>query len=282
MNNNTSRKTRILIYILMIVAVLLVAFPLVYAFFGSFKGTVEFLTGGGNILPKKTWRWQNYTDAWKTANFGVYTVNSLLFAALSVIGTLITTSMTGYVLSRSKMKIKNLLVGSFGVTLFVTGAITLYPIFKLCHALGFTSNLWGMTIVQIAVNQPIFSILVLNYVDGISREIDDAARIDGCGFFRIYWNIMVPIIKPIIATVSILSFRAAWNNYMMPLVFTLTKPALRTLTVGVVALKDQGEGISAWNLMIAGTVMSLVPMICVYLFLNRYFIAGITEGSVKG
>lgn len=282
MNNNTSRKTRILIYILMIMAVLLVAFPLVYAFFGSFKGTVEFLTGGGNILPKKTWRWQNYTDAWKTANFGVYTVNSLLFAALSVIGTLITTSMTGYVLSRSKMKIKNLLVGSFGVTLFVTGAITLYPIFKLCHALGFTSNLWGMTIVQIAVNQPIFSILVLNYVDGISREIDDAARIDGCGFFRIYWNIMVPIIKPIIATVSILSFRAAWNNYMMPLVFTLTKPALRTLTVGVVALKDQGEGISAWNLMIAGTVMSLVPMICVYLFLNRYFIAGITEGSVKG
>jgi len=282
MNNNTSRKTRILIYILMIVAVLLVAFPLVYAFFGSFKGTVEFLTGGGNILPKKTWRWQNYTDAWKTANFGVYTVNSLLFAALSVIGTLITTSMTGYVLSRSKMKIKNLLVGSFGVTLFVTGAITLYPIFKLCHALGFTSNLWGMTIVQIAVNQPIFSILVLNYVDGISREIDDAARIDGCGFFRIYWNIMVPIIKPIIATVSILSFRAAWNNYMMPLVFTLTKPALRTLTVGVVALKDQGEGISAWNLMIAGTVMSLIPMICVYLFLNRYFIAGITEGSVKG
>lgn len=282
MNNNTSRKTRILIYILMIVAVLLVAFPLVYAFFGSFKGTVEFLTGGGNILPKKTWRWQNYTDAWKTANFGVYTINSLLFAALSVIGTLITTSMTGYVLSRSKMKIKNLLVGSFGITLFVTGAITLYPIFKLCHALGFTSNLWGMTIVQIAVNQPIFSILVLNYVDGISREIDDAARIDGCGFFRIYWNIMVPIIKPIIATVSILSFRAAWNNYMMPLVFTLTKPALRTLTVGVVALKDQGEGISAWNLMIAGTVMSLVPMICVYLFLNRYFIAGITEGSVKG
>ncbi len=282
MNNNTSRKTRILIYTLMIVAVLLVAFPLVYAFFGSFKGTVEFLTGGGNILPKKAWRWQNYTDAWKTANFGVYTVNSLLFAALSVIGTLITTSMTGYVLSRSKMKIKNLLVGSFGVTLFVTGAITLYPIFKLCHALGFTSNLWGMTIVQIAVNQPIFSILVLNYVDGISREIDDAARIDGCGFFRIYWNIMVPIIKPIIATVSILSFRAAWNNYMMPLVFTLTKPALRTLTVGVVALKDQGEGISAWNLMIAGTVMSLIPMICVYLFLNRYFIAGITEGSVKG
>jgi raffinose/stachyose/melibiose transport system permease protein len=145
-----------------------------------------------------------------------------------------------------------------------------------------TSSLWGMTLAQIAVAQPMYCILVQSYINGIPKELDDAAKMDGCNFFRIYWNVMLPIMKPIIATVSILSFRDAWNNYMMPLAFTLSKPQLRTLTIGVVALKDQGEGISAWNLMIAGTVMSLVPMIFIYLFFNRYFISGIMEGSVKG
>lgn len=282
MNKNTSKAVRVFIYVFLLILFAIVVFPLIYAFFGSFKSTIDFLTGGSSLLPQKGWRFQNYSDAWRTANFGVYTINSILFSVLSVAGTLLTTTMTGYAISRSKFKIKKLLVGSFGITLFITGAITMYPIFKLCQILGLTNNLWGMVLVQIAENQAVFCILVANYVNGISTEIDEAARIDGCGFFRIYWNIMLPIILPIIATVGILAFRNAWNNYMMPLVFTLSKPSLRTLTVGVVALKDQGDGISAWNLMIAGTVISLLPMIVIYLFLNRFFIAGITEGSVKG
>ena len=282
MNKNTSKAVRVFIYVFLLILFAIVVFPLIYAFFGSFKSTIDFLTGGSSLLPQKGWRFQNYSDAWRTANFGVYTINSILFSVLSVAGTLLTTTMTGYAISRSKFRIKKLLVGSFGITLFITGAITMYPIFKLCQILGLTNNLWGMVLVQIAENQAVFCILVANYVNGISTEIDEAARIDGCGFFRIYWNIMLPIILPIIATVGILAFRNAWNNYMMPLVFTLSKPSLRTLTVGVVALKDQGDGISAWNLMIAGTVISLLPMIVIYLFLNRFFIAGITEGSVKG
>lgn len=282
MNKNSSKASVVIIYLVLALCVVLVGFPLIYAFFGSFKSSVEFLTGGSNILPQGEWRWQNFTDAWNLANFGRYTLNSLYYAGFSVLGTLITTTMTGYALSRSNFKLKKLLVGSFGITLFVTGAITLYPIFRLCNQLGWTSSLFGLTLVQVAVCQPVYCILALNYIDGISREIDEAAKIDGCGFFRIYWNIMLPVIKPIIATISILAFRDAWNNYMMPLAFTLSKPKLRTLTVGVVALKDQGEGISAWNLMLAGTVMSLLPMVVVYLVLNRYFIAGITEGAVKG
>lgn len=282
MNKNTSPAVKVIIYVFLAISFVLVAFPLVYAIFGSFKNTLEFLTGGASILPTKGWRFANYSDAWKAAKFGIYTINSLLFSAFSVAGTVLTTTMTGYALSRSNFKIKKLLVGSFGITLFITGAITLFPIFQLCKILGLTNNLFGMVLVQMAENQAVFCILVANYVNGISSEIDEAARIDGCGFFRTYWNIMLPIILPIVATVAILAFRASWNNYMMPLVFTLTKPTLRTLTVGVVALKDQGDGISAWNLMIAGTVISMMPMIIVYLCLNKFFIAGITDGAVKG
>ena len=282
MNRNSSRITRLIIYMVLSLSVVFVVFPLLYAFLGSFKTSVEFIAGSSSMMPSGEWRWQNYTDAWKLANFGRYTVNSIVYASFSVLGVLFTASMTGYALSRSRFRIKNMLIGSFGITLFVTGTITLYPIFKLCTKLGWTSSLLGMTLVQIAVCQPVYCILVTNYVEGISHEIDEAARIDGCSFFRTYWNIILPVIKPILASVAILSFRDAWNNFMMPQAFTLSKPQLRTLTVGVVALRDQGEGISAWNLMIAGTVMALLPIIVVYLFLNRYFIAGMTEGAVKG
>ncbi|MEA5015435.1 MAG: carbohydrate ABC transporter permease [Candidatus Limiplasma sp.] len=281
MDKHVPLWVKVLIYAFFLTGVVMVGFPLVYAFFGSFKSSVEFLSGSSGLLPSQ-WHWENYATAWNLSNFGVYTLNSVRFSLGAVLGTLITTTLTAYVLSRSNIKLKKPLVSSFGITLFVSGAITLFPIFKLCSDLGLTSSLWGMTLAQVAVSQPIYCILALSYFDGISREIDEAARIDGCGFFRIYWNILLPVSKPIIATVAILAFRDAWNNYMMPLAFTLSKPELRPLTVGVVALKDQGEGISSWNLMIAGTIMSLLPIIIFYLFFNRYFISGIMDGAIKG
>lgn len=119
-------------------------------------------------------------------------------------------------------------------------------------------------------------------MSGISREIDEAAEIDGCSFFRLYWNILLPLSKPILATAGLFAFKSAWNSYLLPLALSLSKPAIRPLTVGVIALKDTGEGISAWNIMIAGSVLALLPMIIVFLCSNRFFISGITEGSVKG
>ena len=281
MTKNTPKIARILIAGLLLLSVLIVGFPFLYAFAGSFKSSVEFLAGNSGVFPTE-WRWQNYIDAWNMADFNVYTLNSMFFSVGTIFGTLATCTMSGFVLSRSKLKINKILQGSFAITLFVSGAITLFPIFKLCNALGLTSSLWGLVIAQVAISQPVYCMLTLGYINGIPREIDEAAKIDGCSFFRTYWNIILPVIKPIMATVSILSFRDAWNNFMMPLAFTLSTPRLRTLTVGVVQLKDQGEGISSWNLMIAGTMISLVPMMVVYLFLNRYFISGIMEGSVKG
>ena len=281
MNRNMGKFSTSAIYALLILGVLIVGFPLLYAITGSFKSTVEFLTGGSNLLPKK-WIWENYTTAWKIAKFDIYTYNSIAYSLLSVFGTIITTSLGGYVLSRSNIPGKKILLGCFGMTLFISGAMTLFPIFKICRDLNLINSLWGLIIAEIGISQPFFCLIVMSYINGISKEIDESAKIDGCNFFRIFTDIILPIIKPIIATVFILGFRRAWNDYMMPLAFTLSKPDLRPLTVGVVMMKDQGEGISAWNLMIAGTVISLVPILVVYLFMNRYFITGITEGSVKG
>ncbi|MGI5173973.1 carbohydrate ABC transporter permease [Treponema sp. OMZ 840] len=272
--------SQILVYFILVIVIAFIGFPLVYAFGGSFKTINEFLVGGTKIFPD-AFQWQNYTKAWKQANFARYTLNSIFFSLFSVIGTVITTSMTGYIMSRFNFPGKKILTLIFAVMLFLIGAVTLYPIFLLCNKMGLLNSIWGMVIAEVATLQPFYSILIMGYCDGIPKQIDESARIDGAGTFRIYIGIILPIIKPILATSAILSFRDSWNNYMMPLAFTIAQPKLRTLTVGVVLLKDQGDGIAAWNTMLAGTIMSILPILIVYMFCNRYFIEGMTQGSIK-
>lgn len=274
-------RNMLLLYICLAIVMFLLVFPLVYAVGGSFKSTEEFLLGGLKIFPQE-WHPENYMKAWKQANFARYTFNSVFFAVASVLGIVITASMTGYAMSRSDFPGKKALMGTFGFMMFLIGAVTLFPIFQLCRKLGLLDSIWGMVITQIATAQPFYCILVFGYCNGISKEIDEAAIIDGASFFKVYTTVMLPIIKPILATTGILAFRDAWNNYMMPLAFTLSRSELRPLTVGVVLLKDQGDGVAAWSTMLAGTVMSILPILIVYLFLNRYFIEGMTAGAIKG
>ena len=116
----------------------------------------------------------------------------------------------------------------------------------------------------------------------VSREIDEAAQIDGCSFFGIFARIIFPLCKPLIATTGLMAFRTAWSDYLLPYVFTIADRTKWPLVVGVVSLKSSGEAASSWNLMLAGISISILPMLVVYLFLHRYFISGLTEGSVKG
>jgi ABC-type glycerol-3-phosphate transport system permease component len=113
--------------------------------------------------------------------------------------------------------------------------------------------------------------------------LDDSAKIDGCSFFRTYRSIIFPLSKPILATVALISSRYAWNDYLLPMVMTLGKPQTHPLVVGIVQLKNfGGEGAAQYNLLMAGTMFSILPMILIFIFMNRYFIFGITQGAIKG
>lgn len=272
---------QILCYVFLILVTLFAIFPLVYAFFGSFKGSVEFLNGGSNILPKE-WDFTSYMKAWKEANFARYTLNSLFISTMTVILTVAIGSMAAYVLARSDFKMKPLILGLLGIVMFIPSVVLIFPIFKMCQSIHLMGNIWSIIITQTSSGLPFLVILMQSYMVSISKEIDEAAEIDGCSYFRLFYSIILPLSKPILATVALFAFKNAWNSYLLPLALSLSKPEIRPLTVGVIALKDMGEGISAWNIMIAGSVMAIFPMVIVYLFMNRYFIAGITEGSVKG
>lgn len=265
----------------LIIWLLFTLFPLIYSFFGSFKNNIEFLAGGASLLPEQ-WDFSNYAYAWREANFARYTFNSLFISITSAILTIVIGSLAAFPLSRGAFFGKKPLTGVLGLVMFIPNVVLIFPIFKMCQSLGLFNSLWSMVITQTATGLPFTVMLITSYMSGISREIDEAAKIDGCSFFRTFRSIVLPLSKPILATTGLIAFKNAWNSYLMPLSLSLSKPNIRPLTVGVLALKDSGEGISSWNIMIAGSVLSIIPMVIVYLFMNRYFIQGITAGSVKG
>lgn len=272
---------KILNYIFLTAILVITIAPLVYVFFASFKTNMEILTST-KLLPEQ-FSLQNYKDAWQLADFSRYTWNSTYMTIAIVIGVLINSSMGGYVFSRGEFPGKKFLFTLFTSTMFISlGSITLYPLLDIAKVLNLNTSLWGVIIIQIFGLHIANIYIVRGFINGIPKELDEAAKIDGCSFFGIFWRVIFPLMKPILATIGLLTFRAAWNDYLMPMIFTISNPKQRPLTVGVVALQSTGEAASSWNLMLAGTMISIVPMLLAYLFFNRYFIAGMTSGAVKG
>ncbi len=277
-----TKVVRCLLFLALLIVALFTVYPVVYIVLGSFKANNELLLGGTNIMPKK-FIFDNYKQAWEKANFAIYTVNSLIISFGVMIVTILTTTMAGYVFARKKFKGKELLYGIFVAFMFVNvGSVSLRPLFELAVKVKMNTSLVSIILISTGMGQATYIFLVRGYMNTISKELDEAAKLDGCTFFQIYYKIILPLLKPVIATIGLLSFRTGWNEYIMPLVFTMSNDKLRPLTVGVVMLKNSGDGTAAWNLMFAGSTISIIPIIILYMCSSKYFMNGLTAGAVKG
>lgn len=280
-----STKTKILravVWTLMLILALLTIFPVCYIVLGSFKENAELLVGGSNIFPTK-WIFTNYIDAWKQSNFAIYTMNSVFLALGVMILSLLVSTMAGYVFSRSHFKGKELLYSLFVMFMFInTGSVSLRPLFELAVKLHMNKSLLSVILISTGTGQATYIFLCRGFVSALPTELDEAAKIDGCTFFQIYRLVILPLLKPVMGTVALLSFRQGWNEYILPLVFTMTNDKLRPLTVGVNMLKNAGDGAAAWNIMFAGATIAIVPMLIIYCIFSRNFMGGMTAGAVKG
>ncbi|MGN0906167.1 MAG: carbohydrate ABC transporter permease [Bullifex sp.] len=271
-----------IISVLTILFSCMMLYPIVYIILGSFKENQELLLGGAKLLPTK-WVIDNYIQAWQTANFSVYTKNSVFLGVGVMILTVITATMAGYVFSRKQFRGKEFVYGIFMAFMFVNvGSVTLRPLFELAVKLHLNKSLWSVIFIITGTGQATYIFLCRGFVNSIPRELDEAARIDGCTFFQTFYKIVFPLLKPITSTVALLSFRAGWNEYILPLVFTMSNDKMRPLTVGVNMLKNNGDGAAAWNIMFAGATLAIIPMIVIYLMFSKYFMQGTTAGAVKG
>ena len=273
-----------IIYLFLAAMVFISLFPVVFILLSSFKTNLEIMLGGVKILPSGRWQFNNYSRAWRLANFSKYTWNSLYMCAFIVGGAIIAATIQGYVFSRGTGKFTRFVYTMVMASLFISvGSLSLFPQLQVTQFLGIDRSLWGVIIIYVFGLNVTQVFLSTSFFNQIPKEIDEAARIDGCSFFRIFRSILFPLTKPLIATIGLISFRASWSEYLMPYIFTLGDQSKWPLVVGVVSLRSMGgESAVAWDLMLAGISISIVPMLIVYLCLNRFFITGLTEGSIKG
>lgn len=271
---------KIVVGVFLAVMVVFTVYPVVYTLLGSVKSNVELQTGG-TFFPTE-WHFGNYVEAFEKAQFMKYTWNSVILSALTMLLSLITSSMAGYVIARHDFKGKKLLMAAYLSVMFIAlGPITLYPQYMLMQSLGLTGNLLGLALV-LTGGQASNIFLVMGFIKSVPKELDESAVMEGAGYFRIYATVILPLIRPILGVIALFSFRLAWNDYITALVFSIPNPDMKPLTVAVVGLRYSANAAAELHMMTAGAAIAIIPILIVYLFANRQFISGLTAGAVKG
>ena len=284
MKKNTSLLGKIFIYAFLSVVGIITIIPILYTVMASFKTNMEIMAHPESLFPINP-TLENYKLAWSSDVFNIkrMTWNSIYYTLICVSVTLISSAMGGYVFARADFYGKKFLFAAFSSLMFISlGTMVVYPMFDVLRIFGLTKSLWGLIVVKIFGVNIVNIFLVRSYVRTLPIALDEAAEIDGCGFVGRFFRIIAPLLKPIIATIGILSFNGSWNEYLMPTIFTMGRAEQRTLIVGVVALKSSGEAAASWNLMLAGTTVALIPVLIAYVIGNKYFVSGLTAGAVKG
>jgi|SRR5690625_1186750 len=272
-----SKKARMIIHVLLIVFGLIWIYPFIWMITSSLKTNTEFLAGGINPLPENP-QWGNYLEAWVHGNFGAYFLNTIIFTLAVVAIVIILSSLTGYVLGRIRFPGKMIVMTVAAVVMFLPHGYTIIPLFQLVNQLGLMDSLLGIIVAESAGAHVLFILMFAAFFARIPKELEDAAEIDGAGFLRIYARIMFPLSMPIVATTAIMQFIWTWSSFLIPLVFTVNQPGLRTLAVGMQNFVGTYYGDYAG--MAAGATITLLPVLVIFILMQRYFIDGIA-GSVK-
>ena len=280
-----SRKTRrnivlVVAYIFANVMSVFTIYPILYTILGSFKTNAE-LTQGGSFLPS-AWHFENYSKAFMENDFIRYGLNSIIVAVGVLILAVFTTSTAGYVFSRKKFIGKKLIFSLYGALVFVAmGSVTLYPTYTVLTTFHINKSLLGL-IFALVGGQVTNVLLVTGFVSTIPVELDEAATIDGCSQYRTFFQIIFPLLRPILAVVALFSFRTAWNDYLTSFIISIFTPEIKTLTVAVVQMKYSINAAAEWHIMLAGASISIIPILILYIFAHKQFINGLTAGAVKG
>jgi raffinose/stachyose/melibiose transport system permease protein len=262
--------------VLLVVAAVFV-YPFLWVLSASVKDQLEVFTAGLDLIPE-TFVWENYKRAWVDANFSTYMINTIIVTVFTVALVVVRCAMAGYVLARYRFIGHKVVVGILVGTLFVPAGYTIIPVVEITQRLGLLNSLTGMIIALAGGGHVAAVLLYMGYFRGIPRELEEAAIIDGAGFLTVFFRVMLPLAGPVTATVVVLTFLSTWNAFFLPLVFTFSRPDLRTLSVGMQAFV--GENSVDWPGMAAAATLSLVPIVLLFLFLQRYFFDGIA-GAVK-
>lgn len=254
-----------------------VLFPIGIAVLNSLKPNLGEVYKAPFALPS-SWSWENYLEAWVGANFQAYFVNSAVISIVSVVIVTFCASTTAFVLVRMPFKGSTFLFACFMLGVVIPIRLAMAPLFVIVKTLGLLDSLWGVILVQSASMMPVAVFILAAFLRSVPAELEEAARMDGALPFEIYWRVVLPLIRPALATVALLTFVSSWNEYFLPLIF-LRSEANFPITLGISQFRLQFD--VQWHLMFAGILIMLIPTIVAFLVASRQFIQGLTQGGLK-
>ena len=265
-----------IVYILLAVLVIIMLGPYLYIFASSFKETYTLISIPPQLIPEQ-FVWDNYSYILGELPFILWFFNTILVAVLVTLGTVIVDALAAYAFAKKQFWGRDPLFGLMLATIMIPGALLLIPAFLITNWLGLLNSYGGLIIPSLANVLGVF--LLRQFMQTIPEELEHAARIDGCTDFGVFWRIIMPLSAPALATLSIVVFTSQWNNLVWPLV-VLNDKDLYTLPLGLALLR--GEFQVNYGITSAAAFLSVVPLLIVFLFLQRYFLEGLTVGAVKG
>ena len=223
--------------------------------------------------------WSNFTRAWETGHFSVYFRNSLLVIALKVPLGLLLAALAAYPLAKLRFPLRDSVFVLLLAGIAVPVQVTLQPLLTIMRQIGMGGSLLALLPPYLAFGIPFQVFVLRGFFRQVPDELLEAARIDGGGEFRIFWQIVLPLAGPALATLAIVDVLANWNEFLIALVL-INDENWRTVPMGL--LQFQGEFSSQYTVLMAGVLLSVLPVLAIFLFLQRYFVAGLTAGAVKG
>jgi multiple sugar transport system permease protein len=251
--------------------------PFAWVVSGSLRTTGDIQADPGAWLPDEV-TLDNFGRLFTQAGFGTYLVNSVVVAAMVVVGNVVAAAAAGYALAKLDFAGKRLAFGAVLAALMVPFSATFVPQFVVTVGLGLVDTLQGIALPSLVL--PVSVFIVRQFAGGIPDELLEAARIDGAGEMRIFLRIFLPLAGPALATVTIMSFLASWNNFIWPLIVAQEK-ASYTLPVGLAATSQAAQNVTDYGLVLAGAVVVMLPVLILFVLLQRYFVQGITGTGLK-
>ncbi|RGF45578.1 carbohydrate ABC transporter permease [Roseburia sp. AF15-21] len=267
-----------ILYVILIIVAVIQIFPLIWLLDFSLASSSEMFTNGLLVMPKKI-QWGNYVKAFVDGNFLWYLKNSILINGLAVLLVIVVSIMSAFACRRMKWKLSTFVKTLLLMGLMIPIHATLLPNYKIYSRLGMTDTIWALLIPYVAFSLPQGLFLMTSFMESIPVELEEAAVMDGCGIYRILFQIITPMLKSSIATVAIMTFLNNWNEFMMASTY-LSSDKWKTLPFSV--LEFTGEYSSNYAVQFAVMALTAAPAVIVYIILNKHITKGVAMGAVKG
>lgn len=266
---------KVLVYAILLVLGLSMVFPFFWMISTALKTDAEIYRMPPELLPGEP-KWSNFSKAWNSAPFNRYLLNTMLIAVATTFFDLLLSSLGGVAFGKYDFFGKKVLFALVLGIMVVPSQVTLIPNYLIMNILGWLNTYQGVIIVSIVSPFGIF--LVRQYLQTIPDELMDAARIDGCSEWGIFFKILLPLIKPVLGTLAIFSFTGSWNSFMWPLIL-MDKSEMYTLQIGLAFFRGQHQVYP--NLLMAINALAVIPIMILFLFCQKYFVAGIQMSGIK-